>query len=196
MKIYDITQELLSCEVYPGDASPQKVRVCDMSEGALYNLTNISLCTHNGTHTDAPFHFIKDGKTVDKIPLEKFIGQCRVVSCEGEIGEIDAKNIVRDERGNICGRILIKGSATVSAYAARVFADNEICLLGTELQSVGPEGAPMEVHKILLEKEVVLLEGIRLSEVNDGEYFLCSQPLNIAGSDGAPCRAVLIDFLR
>ena len=75
-----------------------------------------------------------------------------------------------------------------------MFADKGIYLLGCELQSVGPEASPMAVHKILLKKEVVLLEGLRLNNIDDGEYFLCAPPVNIAGSDGAPCRAVLIKF--
>ena len=78
--------------------------------------------------------------------------------------------------------------------AARVFADKGIYLLGNESQTVGPEDAPMEVHKILLSKDVVLLEGLRLSNIEQGEYFLSAAPINIAGSDGAPCRAVLIKF--
>ena len=65
-------------------------------------------------------------------------------------------------------------------------------MLGNESQSVGPEDAPMEVHVILLSAEVVLLEGIRLSEVPEGVYFLNAAPLNLAGSDGSPCRAILI----
>jgi arylformamidase len=89
-------------------------------------------------------------------------------------------------------RILIKGSAVVSSEAAKVFASNGILLLGNESQTVGPEDAPMEVHLILLGSGVVLLEGIRLGEVEEGRYFLCAAPLNLSGADGSPCRAVLI----
>ncbi|MBQ8931637.1 MAG: cyclase, partial [Ruminiclostridium sp.] len=71
-----------------------------------------------------------------------------------------------------------------------------ILLLGNEPQTVGPQNAPMEVHLILLGADVVLLEGIRLSEVNEGVYFLNAAPLNLSGSDGSPCRAVLIDSER
>ena len=88
-------------------------------------------------------------------------------------------------------RILFKGAAVVLAEAASVFADADIDLLGVESHSVGPEDASMEVHKILLGADVVLLEGIRLNEVVEGVYFLNAAPLSLAGSDGAPCRAVL-----
>ncbi len=192
MKIYDISQELMGCVVYPGDKAPEKELVCDMKQGDLYNLTNVSLCTHNGTHIDAPFHFIKDGKTVNNIPLEKLIGECVVVCHRGEFTAQDARELVEQE--NFPKRILIKGDASVTEDSAKVFADKGIYLLGCEAQSVGPEASPMAVHKILLKKEVVLLEGLRLNNIEDGVYFLCAQPVNIAGSDGAPCRAVLIRF--
>ena len=91
-------------------------------------------------------------------------------------------------------RILIKGDAEVSAEAARVFAAAEILLLGNESQTVGPENAPMEVHRILLSAGVALLEGVRLSAVPAGVYFLNAAPLNLSGADGAPCRAVLVDI--
>ena len=88
----------------------------------------------------------------------------------------------------------VKGDAEVSVEAAKVFASAEILLLGNESQSVGPEDAPMAVHLTLLGSDVVLLEGIRLSEVSEGVYFLNAAPLNLSGADGSPCRAVLIDI--
>lgn len=194
MKIYDISQELTECAVFPGDKSPEKEVVSDMSKGDLYNLTNISLCTHNGTHIDAPFHFINDGKRVDDIPLEKFIGPCFVVCHEGDFTSQHVKTLIEDKFAEFPKRILISGRATVTADAAMVFADKGIYLLGNESQTVGPEDAPMEVHKILLSKDVVLLEGLRLSHIEQGEYFLSAAPINIAGSDGSPCRAILIEF--
>ena len=90
-------------------------------------------------------------------------------------------------------RILIKGDVEVSLEAAKVFASSNILLLGNESQTVGPPNAPMAVHLALLGADVTLLEGIRLSEVPEGVYLLCAAPLNLAGADGAPCRAILIN---
>lgn len=73
-----------------------------------------------------------------------------------------------------------------------VFAAGGICLLGNESQTVGPENGPMQVHKILLQKDVVLLEGVVLADVPQGRYFLSAAPLCLAGADGAPCRAFLV----
>ena len=89
-------------------------------------------------------------------------------------------------------RILLKGNVVVSYEAAREFNHFGVLLVGNESQTVGPEDAPMQVHLELLSNEVVLLEGIDLSNVPEGDYFLYAAPLNLGGADGAPCRAVLI----
>ena len=80
MKIYDISQEVFGCQVYPGDPMPEKKELKSMEKGEVYNLTAFSMCAHNGTHIDAPCHFIKDGKPVDEISLEAFIGMAYVVA--------------------------------------------------------------------------------------------------------------------
>jgi len=195
MKIYDISQEVFSCTVFPGDPPPQKEIMMSMNDGALYNLSALHMCAHNGTHVDAPFHFINDGKTIDRVSLEKFVGFCYVAVHNGVVAAEDAKEILRkasEVNTEAAKRILIKGNAEVSAEAARVFAGAGVFLVGNESQTVGPENAPMEVHLILLGAEVVLLEGIRLSHVSEGGYLLNAAPLNLGGADGAPCRAVLI----
>lgn len=197
--IYDITQPLFECEVFPGDPKPIKTAVRRMENGDLYNLTAISMCVHNGTHIDAPFHFLNDGKGVNEIPLEKFIGAAYVASHEGKVTARDAENILFRAAKEYRGaekKILIKGNAVVTLEAAQVFAQAGIDLLGNESQTVGPEKAPMAVHLALLEKEVILLEGIRLSAVADGAYFLNAAPLNLTDTDGSPCRATLMDFTR
>lgn len=196
MKIHDISQEIFNCQIYPGDPIPEKKTLCSMENGDLYNLTAFSMCAHNGTHIDAPFHFIKDGKTVDSISLAALIGMACVVEYHGIVsGEAAVEILEKAKNQNLQAtkRILIKGDAEVSVEAAKVFAEDGILLLGDESQTVGPENAPMEVHLILLGANVVLLEGIRLSEVSEGVYFLNAAPLNLSGVDGSPCRAVLID---
>ena len=199
MKIYDISQEVFGCRVYPGDPTPKKTVLSSMEKGALYNLTEFSMCAHNGTHIDAPFHFIKDGKTVDEISLEAFIGMAYVAEHHGVVSDDDALKIIeraKTQNAESAKRILIKGDAEVSAEAAKVFASSGILLLGNESQTVGPEKAPMAVHQILLSAGVVLLEGICLADVSEGVYFLNAAPLNLSDADGSPCRAVLIDIER
>ena len=195
MIIYDISQEVFSCQVYPGDPAPEKTVISSMENGDSYNLSAFSMCAHNGTHIDAPFHFIKDGKTVDEISLDAFVGMAYVAEHQGIVSGEDAVEILKKAKAQnpeAAKRILIKGTAEVSPEAARVFASSGILLLGNESQTVGPEDEPMEVHVILLGAGVILLEGIRLEDVSEGVYLLNAAPLNLSGADGSPCRAVLI----
>ena len=193
MKIYDISQEIFSCAVYPGDPKPEKQVLSATASGALYNLTALSMCAHNGTHVDAPFHFLGDGKTVDQMDLSVFVGDCFVARHDGDVTASDAEAILA-KAGT--PRILIAGDATVTVEAAEVFAASGICLLGNESQTVGPKDAPMQVHLILLKKGIALLEGIVLRDVPEGKYFLNAAPLNLGGADGAPCRAWLMDWKK
>lgn len=197
MKIYDISQEVFGCVVFPGDPAPKMEAVMRMAEGDKCNLTAFGMCAHNGTHVDAPFHFYEDGSTIDTTDLEKYIGFAYVAVHDGVVTADDALSILErareaDRRGR--KRILLKGNAVVSADAAKVFAEAGIWLLGNESQTVGPKDDPAEVHLELLGAEVVLLEGIRLGEAEEGVYFLNAAPLNLGGADGAPCRAVLVDM--
>ena len=195
MKIIDISQEVFSCNVYPGDPKPAFERVVSIDKCDVYNMSTLSMCVHNGTHIDAPYHFLNDGNTVEQIPLEYFVGTCYVVQRNGELTARDAEDIMLEAKEhNASERILIGGNVTVTAEAAKVFADNAIKLIGNEGVSIGPVDAPMEVHKILLSANVVLLEGIVLKDVPEGVYFLNAAPLNLAKLDGAPCRAYLIKY--
>ena len=194
MRICDISQEVFSCAVYPGDPRPQRQVLCSMEAGDLYSLTAFSMCAHNGTHIDAPAHFIKDGKTITDLDPAAFLGDCYVARHEGDVTDADACAILKKAAAvNAPQRILIAGKATVTEAAARIFAEAGILLLGNESQTVGPEIAPMAVHLILLGADVVLLEGVVLSHVPEGKYFLTAAPLHLGGCEGAPCRAMLID---
>ena len=194
MKIIDISQEVFGCAVYPGDPAPVRLVMAKISDGAPCNLTAFSMCAHNGTHVDAPFHFLRDGKTIDEVPLERFTGDCFLARHEGDVTAADAENILRRAaQAGAPERILIAGKATVTEDAARVFAGAGILLIGNESQTVGPEDAPMQVHLILLGAEVVLLEGVVLKGIPEGKYFLNAAPLNLGGADGAPCRAWLME---
>ena len=192
-QLFDISQEVFSCNVYPGDPEPVMTPQMRISEGAICNLSALSMCAHNGTHVDAPFHFIRDGKTIDRIPLDSFIGDCWLARHEGNVSGEDAAAILRRAKAaGAAQRILIAGKATVTEEAARVFAETGILLIGNESQTVGPENAPMQVHLILLGAEVILLEGIVLKDIPEGKYFLNAAPLQLGGIDGAPCRAWLM----
>ena len=195
MKIYDISQEVFGCAVFPGDPKPEREIKMKISEGDICNLSAFSMCAHNGTHVDAPLHFIDGGKSIDRVDLDRFIGYAWVAAHDGEIRAADAERILAaaaEKDARAAERILVKGKATVTAEAAKVFAERKIRLFGNESQTVGPEDGPMEVHLIMLGAEIVLLEGIRLADVDEGVYLLHAAPLNLGGAEGSPCRATLI----
>ena len=197
MKIYDISQEVFNFAVYPGDPQPIREVKLKISEGAICNLTAFEMCAHNGTHVDAPFHFIDGAKTIDQVDLDRFIGYCYVAEHEGDVSAEEAERILKDAKNAdelASERILVKGNAVMTKEGAEVFAKAGIKLFGNESQTVGPLDAPMEVHLVMLGAKIVLLEGIRLAEVPVGVYLLNAAPINLGGSDGAPCRAVLMDL--
>ena len=169
MQIYDISQEVFSCAVYPGDPQPVREVKLRISEGAVCNLTAFEMCAHNGTHVDAPFHFIDGEETIDKVPLDKFIGPAYVAEHNGDITAETAERILSEAKSadTVSGadpweRILVKGDAVMTKEGAEVFVKAGIKLFGNESQTVGPLEAPMEVHLIMLGAKVVLLEGVRL----------------------------------
>lgn len=195
MKIIDISQELLSCKVYEGDPEPKIETIQSMNNGDLYNLSALSLCLHNGTHIDAPRHFIKNGMTVDEIPISTLVGVCYVAEHQGNVTASDAIEILKNAQlANAAERILLKGNLTVTEEAAKEFAQAGILLLGNESQSIGPEDAPMAVHLALLTKGVILLEGIVLTNIKEGKYLLNAAPINIKCAEGSPCRAWLAEI--
>lgn len=177
--IYDITRELFSSEVYPGDRIPRWERVKELSRGDECTLTDISMCVHNGTHADAPAHYIAGGKTIDQLDLSRFIGECTVIEPQGEIG-------AKELKGVCASRVLIKGIAEFTEEGAE--EAKRFLLVGTEKNSVGNA----QVHKILLGAEVAILEGLDLSKVPAGNYKLVALPMKLGASDGASVRAALL----
>jgi arylformamidase len=192
MKLFDISQEVFRGQVYPGDLVPSYEVVSDISQGDHYNLSNITMCVHNGTHMDAPSHYIPDGKTIDKIDLTKCIGQVEVVEAHGEISADEIKELLKKDKNEIISRVLFKGKCYVSLEAAREINKNQMVLVGVEAQSIETDDSLSLVHKELLSKEVILLEGIHLGNVPTGRYTLYATPLKLGGLEGSPCRAVII----
>ena len=177
----DITQEVFSGAVYPGDTLPAFRRVCSLESGDDCSLTDFSMCAHNGTHMDAPSHFLRGGKSVEAIDLSRYIGRCSVYEFAGPIRAEDVAEIWAE-------RVLLRGPCALTEEAARILASR--CLLvGVESQSVGDAS----IHRILLAADVVVLEGANLRAAQAGDYVLVALPLKLGGADGAPVRAVLLN---
>ena len=197
MKIYDISQEVFGCAVFPGDPAPRRSVLMETAKGDACNLTELSMCAHNGTHIDAPYHFLQNGKTVDQLSLSALIGYAYVAEVNGFLTAEWARKILAEaeaKNAESAKRILLKGDATVTLEAAEVLAAAGVRLVGNESQTVGPPDAPKAVHLCLLGADTVLLEGVRLERVPEGVYLLNCAPINLGGADGAPCRAVLLDL--
>ena len=191
MKIYDVTRELLSTPVYPGDPVPELTAVQSMEKGDICNLSKLSLCLHNATHVDAPLHFVQDGASIDRINPEIFVGKCRILPMFD--ADITGEDI---EGADLSGihRVIFKGfgKARLTKSAAWALLDRNIWLIGIDHQTVGAEGEEAEVHQILQRERIVLLEGLDLKGVPSGDYVLSALPLKIAGAEAAPCRAILM----
>ena len=188
--IIDISRELFSAFVYPGDPAPQKEPTANIGPDSPYNLTKITMGSHNGTHLDAPLHFIPEGKDVLHIPLEKCIGPCKVLAFEGPVSKADITSFLSDGTQ----KLLLKGAAEITPEVALVMADFKIDLIGVEKFTVGDTKTGVEIHRTLLGAEIIILEAINLENVEPGEYLLSAAPIKMAGLDGSPVRAYLMEF--
>lgn len=192
MKLIDISRKFFSTEVYPGDPEPEFEQLCEIGENSQCNLTAVRACSHTGTHADAPLHFIANGDSIDKLPLEPFVGPCTVIEVPSGVitGEYVDSHFPKD-----CERLLIKsgGKAFFMDSSAQELAERNLKLIGTDALSVGCEGNQVGPHRAFLGGGVAVLEGLDLSEVKAGNYFLFAPPVLYDGLEGAPVRAVLIE---
>lgn len=192
MKLIDITREMFTAPVYPGDPVPELEAVCRMELGDPCNTSVYHGCVHNGTHMDAPCHFLPDEVDIAAVPLEACVGECSVIEWDGPLLGDQAENLVKFSHP----RVLFKGNVEITPSAAFVLSDSRLLLVGVEPQSVAGAADTPAVHRQMLMGGVILLEGLNLSEVKPGSYFLFAAPIKLGGSDGAPVRAVLVDKRR
>ena len=190
MKIYDLSKDLFEAEVYPGDPVPTKTPFYEISETCACNVTVLSMGSHNGTHMDAPKHFVAGAKDIAEVDLEKCVGPCKVVLHEGLFTADDAKLAMADGTK----RLLIRGEIEITPEAAEVFAQDGLWFLGVEHFTVGNKETGPVIHRTLLGAEIVLLEAAVMTEVPAGGYFLSSAPLKMRGLDGSQCRPLLIEM--
>lgn len=193
-KIIDISVPLKSGMVgWPGDPRVSVSR------------SLISAGMHAGTHIDAPSHSIRGGKNIDKMPLEATVGPARVINIKDKesisAAELKKLKIRRGERvlfktrnSSRCWtrRSFCENFVYISKDAARYLAGKNLRAVGIDYLSVGGfRKGGRETHEALLRAGIWIIEGLNLSGVRPGRYYLVSLPLKITGADGAPARAVL-----
>jgi arylformamidase len=204
VKLYDISLTLSPQSIRWVTAQPlELIERKRMSRGDTNNSSSIHSSVHAGTHVDAPFHFLADGITIESLPLETFIGPARVCAVEA-VTHITAADVAK---AGVQGetRVLFKtrnsellkkgvydaSFAPFSVDGADALVALGVKLVGLDYLSAAGANEQVPVHRAFLDHGVILLEGVDLSEVPPGRYELFCPPVKLAGSDGAPCRAVL-----
>lgn len=191
MKIYDISRGILQAPAYPGDAPVKFEKDKDMEKGDSCNASIINACVHAGTHADAFSHFLPEGETIDKMPLEHYCGKCRVLTVPG-----DSLVKLSDIKGRLAGseRLVLRsgGTSFLCEQAAEYIAACGIRAVVTDAVSIAPSDNEEIIHKLLFDGRVAVIENVILDEVEDGDYLLFAFPVKYDGCDGAPVRAVLI----
>ena len=206
-KIYD-----LSVSIYPGmltwvdDPGVILTQTASIKNGDAYNLSRLVCSSHTGTHIDAPYHFTREGKTVDRLSLHDLIGEALVVQIDAD-DKITAEAL-RDVDFRKYKRILFKTRnsellkskefnreyVALDYSAAELLVKNNVRVVGIDYLSIEAfETEEHPVHKLLTENEVIIIETVDLSEVEPGAYFMVALPLKLKGCDGAPARVVLIE---
>ncbi len=199
----DISQPLHNDHAeWPGD-TPFSYEVAFTKEDTgSVNIGKLTMSTHMGTHIDAPFHFLNEGATTEKLPLDLYIGRARVVELNN-VTSIGRKELEAIDFGGAT-RILVKTErredltvfpstfVTIEADLAPLLKERGVRLLGVDAPSVDAETSKtLDAHHALYENEIMILENIVLDDVIPGDYELIALPLRIVGADGSPVRAVI-----
>jgi arylformamidase len=208
MRTYDITLTISpNLPVWPGDPGVELELVEKIEDGSNANVSRIDMGVHTGTHVDAPFHFLQEGISVDEIDLSLLTGRAYVLHLP-EVDVITASVLENAQIPPRTRRVLFKTRNSeywaneepdfqidfvgLSDDAAKYLVRRGVKLVGIDYLSVAPFQQSRPTHEKLLEAGVVIVEGLNLTEVSQGRYTLYCLPMKIAGSDGAPARAILI----
>lgn len=201
MHYIDITIPLSGkTPVFPGD--PEIGFEPLVKDG--YRITSICISSHSGTHVDAPSHYIERGRNVDKIPLESLNGDSEVIDLteiapvsgyiekDDVFGESEGVKIIVLKTGFSWKSSSMDHYLSISPECAEYLADCGATCIVTDAPSIEAYDGDGTVHRILLGRDVYIIEMADLSGVSPGRYHLCAMPLKLEGCDGSPVRAVLL----
>ncbi|HYF91335.1 MAG TPA: arylformamidase [Symbiobacteriaceae bacterium] len=203
MKLYDISHPLCNATAHwPGDEPFRLERTASLAEGAAVNLSRLSLSPHNGTHADAPYHYVDTGPGIDEVSLDRYIGPARLVALEGRtmITEADLQGL------DLAGveRLLFRTGSfpdytqfdldftAFEPAAIEHLASIGVRLIGTDGHSMDPRTSKdLPAHRACGRAGILIIENLNLADVPPGDYELIALPLKLVGADGSPLRAVL-----
>jgi arylformamidase len=209
MQIYDISLPLTeTLAVWPGDAPTHIEPVYQLAQGDTATVSRLAMSAHTGTHVDAPRHYVAGGAGVDALDLSTLIGPALVVEVPHDTPVISAAlldalaippgavrilfHTANSQRWAAQAHVFHKDYVAVNADGARWLVERGVKLVGIDCLSIAPFDDLEAPHRLLLNANVVVVEGLNLTGVAAGMYELVCLPLKIANCDGAPARAVLI----
>jgi arylformamidase len=188
---------------YPGDDPPRIIEVLMMKDDIPWNLSDIYMSEHTGTHLDAPLHMIKDGKDLNDFKLHNFIHNCLVIKIKSkksvtlnEIKNIKLNNIqavlFKTANSNFDRKEFHREYVYLEDEIAVYLKNKKIRLVGIDYPSVDAfSSGTLMVHIILMKNNILILEDVNLKDVKPGRYKLYCLPIKIHKATGAPCRAFL-----
>ena len=205
-KIFDITRTLGKDEIcYPDDQPFEATQAFSIEKADSFNLMQLNLSNHAGTHIDAPKHFFIDGKILDSFPVNHFFMEAIVIEIlsgseitSQEISEYEFPQngavLFKTKNQHLSRKKFNPNYVYLNQQAAQKLVESKIALVGIDyisIESFFQKECP--THKLLLQSEILILEDIDLKTVPPGNYQLICLPIKIFNSDAAPCRAVLIE---
>lgn len=194
--------------VYPGNPAIEIAPQQSIAQGATANVSSVFFGSHTGTHVDAARHFFDDGETVDQLPLDRLIGRATVLEFAEDVMQIGAQELdgqplegarrvlLKTRNSALLEQAEFKRDYTFLAPdGAELLAERGVELVGIDYLSIEQfRSGHHRTHRTLLERRIVIVEGLQLGGVAPGVYDFICLPLKLAGMDGAPARAVLLEM--
>jgi arylformamidase len=205
MKMYDVTGTVYEGMTVYKDKPEKQPKFSSVTNGYVTE-TRLEIDVHTGTHIDAPRHMVVDGDTFESVPMEDLVGQSKVFDLTDVEGGISKKDLAQFDiqKGDF---VILKTKNSYEdvfnfefIYLAQDGAEylSELGVRGVGIDTLGIERdqAGHPTHKTLFAKKIIIIEGLRLKEVEQGEYFMVAAPLKLTGTDGSPARVLLFEGLR
>lgn len=202
--LWDISPPVhASAPVFPGDTAYAQRWVASIGPGCPVNVSAITLSPHVGSHADAPLHYDPAGAPIGEVPLETFIGPCRVIHAIG-VGPLVRLEHLAHAMKDVPPRVLVRTYARMPqdvfdndlpAFAPETverLADLGVVLIGIDSASIDPASSKtLDSHQVIRRRGLRVLENLLLDNVPEGDYELIALPLKLTTADASPVRAVL-----